>query len=265
MEKSILYKGLPVFYTISGKGTCLVLLHGFAEDSRIWKYQQAELEKHVMLIVPDLPGSGQSALPKDVSMESQADTIKAILDHEQVFSCVMIGHSMGGYITLAFAEKYPAFLRAWGLFHSTAYPDTEEKKVSRNKSVEFIEKHGSYAFLQQSSPNTFSERSRTEHEEKVEMLINNYKDANPQALIAYYRAMMQRPDRTSVLSDSKVPVLFVIGQHDNAIPFNDGLKQSHVPVFSYIYILEESGHMGIWEEPEKSNRILLQFIKDVST
>ncbi|HJU45356.1 MAG TPA: hypothetical protein VJ647_01170, partial [Chitinophagaceae bacterium] len=110
-----------------------------------------------------------------------------------------------------------------------------------------------------------SDSFKEKHPEKVDELINDYKNFNPEALITYYKAMMQRPGRAEVLKNSPVPVLFVIGEQDNAVPLKDSLQQSHMPASSYIYILKESGHMGMWEQPGEANRILLQFIKDVST
>lgn len=114
----------------------IILIHGFAEDSTIWGNQVAYLKNSHQLLVPDLPGSGQSALlTGPTSMEELAETIKAILDAENITACIMIGHSMGGYIALAFAEKYPDSINALGLFHSTAYPDTAEKKQHAEKAL----------------------------------------------------------------------------------------------------------------------------------
>lgn len=264
MQKQFTHQSATLSYEILGEGIPVVLLHGFAEDRHVWKYQQPELEKHCQLIIPDLPGSGKSEMNEDMSMEGMAETVKAILQKENIANCILIGHSMGGYVTLAFAEKYPELLKAFGLFHSTAYADTEEKKATRRKSIEFIRKHGSPEFLKQSSPNTFSDAFKEKHPEKVEELINDNKNFNPEALITYYEAMMQRPDRTQVLQNSTMPVLFVIGEHDNAVPLNDSLQQSHMPASSYIYILKHSGHMGMWEEPNQSNDLLMRFIKELS-
>jgi pimeloyl-ACP methyl ester carboxylesterase len=260
MQKTILYKNHPVYYSVSGEGRAVVLIHGFAEDGNIWKYQVPDLEQYCKLIIPDLPGSGKSTGWEDLSMESLADSVRMILKEENINQAIVIGHSMGGYVTLAFAEKYPELLRSFGLFHSTAYADTEEKKATRRKSIEFIKTHGSYEFLKQSSPNTFSTASREKHPEKVNELIEDYKDFNPDAMISYYEAMIKRPDRTQVLKDFTKPILFIIGQHDNAIPLNDSLQQCHLPVFSYIYILKQSGHMGMWEEATESNHVLKEFL-----
>lgn len=278
MQKEFVHRSSTISYQIHGEGIPVVLIHGFAEDRNVWKYQtkssspesplpsfERGIKGECKLIIPDLPGSGKSGMNEDMSIEGLADAVKAILDQENIADCIMIGHSMGGYVTLAFAEKYPELLKAFGLFHSTAYADTEEKKNTRRKSIEFIQKHGSYEFLKQSSPNTFSNAFKEMHPEKVEELMNDNKNFNPEALITYYKAMMQRPDRTQVLKNSPYPVLFIIGQHDNAVPLNDSLQQCHMPASSYIYILKDSGHMGMWEEPAEANQILSQFIKDVST
>jgi pimeloyl-ACP methyl ester carboxylesterase len=263
MKKTILYKGKPVMYRDLGSGQPVVLLHGFSEDGNIWAQQSLALQNDYRLIIPDLPGSGESALQEDVSMEGMAGVIKAILEEEQLAEAVLIGHSMGGYITLALAEKYPGIVKAFGLFHSTAYPDNEERKTTRRKNITFIQAHGTGEFLKQSTPTLFSERFRKENPEVVNGLIEQYRHFDPAALTAYYEAMILRPDRTHVLKQFDKPILFIIGKHDNAIPFKDSLELCHLPSLSYIHILNNSGHMGMMEETEKSNEILVTFLKDL--
>lgn len=129
---SLLFRETPVHYTIDGAGKPVILLHGFGEDSAIWQSQIEALQNNYQLIVPDLPGSGQSEFIAGADIETYAEIIKAIIDKEKTISgaekVLLIGHSMGGYITLAFAEKYPQYLTAFGLFHSSAFADTDEKK-----------------------------------------------------------------------------------------------------------------------------------------
>ncbi|MBC8033149.1 MAG: alpha/beta hydrolase [Chitinophagaceae bacterium] len=261
-NKNIIYRDHPLFYRISGSGNPVVLIHGFAEDGAIWKNQQLALEKNYRVIVPDLPGSGQSPEWGDMSMEELAESVKAILDAESIPSASLIGHSMGGYITLALIEKYPEMASSFCLFHSTAYADTEEKKETRQKSIEFITRNGTVEFLRQSTPNMFSAGSKKAYPERVNELIYQYENFKPQNLVAYYEAMMRRPDRTAVLRTFQRPVLFILGRHDMAIPLKDGLEQCHLPVLSYIHILDESGHMGLWEESSESNRILTEFLEN---
>ena len=251
MNKTIIHRSLAVFYRSEGEGEGqpILLLHGFMEDGSIWDRQVDYLKRGFRLLIPDLPGSGGSSLlPGETSMEDMADYVKAILDAEGIERCVMIGHSMGGYIALAFAEKFPDRLRAFGLFHSSAYPDSEGKKTIRRKSIEFIRKHGAPEFIRQSIPNLFAEHYREEHPEIVAGLIDRHAGFNPGSLIYYYNAMIDRPDRTQILKDFPGPVLFIIGDRDNAIPLADSLQQSHIPGLSYIHILENCGHVGMLEK-----------------
>jgi pimeloyl-ACP methyl ester carboxylesterase len=273
MQKTFTYQNASISYSIEGKGKPVVLLHGFGEDSRIWDQQVAFLKEHCLLIVPDLPGSGRSDLLKlkvepdpassiqhPVSIDDYADCIHSLLLHEGVSSCIMLGHSMGGYITLAFAEKYQSLLQGFGLVHSTAYADSEEKKQNREKGIALMEQYGAHSFLKTTTPNLFSKKFKEIHPEKVNELIESGKQFSKEALQQYYRAMMLRPDRIKALLSNRLPVLFVIGTEDVAAPLEDVIKQVSLPDISYIYVLQDTGHMGMWEAPEKLNQQLLFFI-----
>lgn len=269
-QKSIQLPSGKVYYSVMGKGDPVVLVHGFGEDSDVWKYQVEKLAEKFQVILPDLPGSGNSAMIPDMSIEGMAECVQQVIRHELPYLNetvaikpfpIVIGHSMGGYITLALAEKSGNRLRAFGLFHSSAFPDSEEKKTTRRRSIEFIQTHGSYDFIRQSTPNLFTEETRMKNNAMVEEMINRYGNFNPAALIAYYEAMIQRPNRTSVLQSFDKPVLFIIGKHDKAIPFDDSMKQCHLPEVASVHILENAAHMGMWEEQEKSSQALLSFLQ----
>ena len=167
---------------------------------------------------------------------------------------------MGGYITLAFAEKYPLQLSGFGLVHSTAFADSSEKKQNRLKGIEFIEQYGGFAFLKAGIPNLFGAAFKANHPEKVARLISASAQFSKAALQQYYRIMMLRPDRTAVLKSNPLPVLFVMGTEDSAAPMNDVLQQVHLPNKSYIHVLTGVGHMGMWEDADTLNRFLLDFI-----
>jgi pimeloyl-ACP methyl ester carboxylesterase len=261
----ISYKSADIFYRVIGKGSPVVLIHGFAEDGEVWKYQTDFLKDHYQLIIPDLPGSGQSAFNDQLStMDDYAEVIKAILDNEKITNCILIGHSLGGYITLAFEEKYPQLLKAFGLFHSTAFADTEEKKQTRLKAIDFINANGVYNFIKSTTNNLFANLFKKDHPEQIEALIEQGRNFSSGALIQYYRAMIARPDRVHVLKNSTKPVLFIIGEQDNIIPFQSSLQQCHLPAQSHINILANSGHMGMWEETTKANQILTHFLTFIS-
>ena len=174
---------------------------------------------------------------------------------------MLIGHSMGGYITLAYADKYPDDLAAFGLFHSTAFPDTEEKKETRRKGIAFVENYGAYEFLKTAIPNMYGPATKEARPQLIEGHLQSLQQFSKAALIAYYESMIKRPDRTHVLKQNKIPVLFVLGKHDAAVPFQDGLQQVHLPGIAHVHILEDSGHMGMCEEVEKSNKLLQEFVR----
>lgn len=250
-----------LFYRDEGAGAPVLLLHGFAEDSTVWDNQTGALSKSCRLIIPDLPGSGRSsALQGPTSMEGLADVIKDFLDRLQIDQCTLIGHSMGGYISLAFAAMYPDRLNAFGLFHSTARPDSEEKKATRRKAIDFIRANGSAPFIRQSTPNLYSPYTREHRPELIEENIAKYSGFAPESLISYYEAMIARPDRTDLLRQSICPVLFLIGRDDNVIPMQQALEQSYLPSTSHISILDNTGHMGMLENPEKTNQLIADFI-----
>ena len=266
IEKVLKTDEYEIFYRISGTGKPVMFLHGFGEDGAVWDEMIYHLEKHFQCIVPDLPGSGHSIMKSgEWSMEGLAESVAAILDMEEIPVLTMIGHSMGGYITLAFAEKYPASLSGLGLFHSSGLADSAEKKETRRRGIEFIEQHGQTKFLEQATPNLFSQSSRDKSPQIVREIIDRFTNFQDMALVHYYEAMMQRPDRTHILKSYPGPVLFILGEHDTAIPLTDGLGQTHLPRLSYIHILRNSGHMGMIEETDKCREILQKFLQDTLT
>jgi pimeloyl-ACP methyl ester carboxylesterase len=254
-------KDSSIYYRTAGEGETVILIHGFGEDSSIWDGLIPHLQNDYRLIVPDLVGSGRSTGNTDaISMESMAEDINRLLESEEIESCYMIGHSMGGYITLAFAEKFPGKLKGLGLFHSTAYADSDEKKVGRKKNIDFIEKHGSAKFLEQANPNLFSDQSKKEKPQLVKEFIDRHSNFSSSSLVAYTEAMMNRADRTEVLKSFQNPVLLIIGEHDTAIPIEQSLKLCRIADFAYIYIAAHSGHLGMLEEPEFCLKAMQDFL-----
>jgi pimeloyl-ACP methyl ester carboxylesterase len=262
MNKTITVHKRKIFYRVEGNGRPILFVHGFGETGEVWNNQVSFFGDKFTLIIPDLPGSGKSDLVEDMSMEGMAEVIQEIAKEEVSTSAeklVIIGHSMGGYITLAYAEKYPDQLQAFGLFHSTAFPDTEEKKAARRKGIGFIQENGGFEFLRTTSPNLFSPAFKAENQSIVDSFIESLNNFSPESLVYYYQAMISRPDRTNLLKNAKIPVLFIMGEHDTAILLQDTLKLCSLPEKAYIHILRKSGHMGMMEEADLSNDFLKQF------
>lgn len=266
MQQKAEQQTLTVSYTCIGKGDPIVLIHGFGEDHRIWQKQWTLLQNKHKVLLPDLPGTGESTLNSEtLSIDTMAEAIKLMLDEEEITTCIMLGHSMGGYVTLAFAEKYPERLQAFGLIHSTAYADSEEKKEARNKSIAFIEEHGAYEFIKATIPNLFAATFNRTNSAEVQKLTAQGKQFTAEALIAYYKAMINRPNRTAVLQQTKVPVLMFIGEEDKAVNPADALAQSALPNVCMVKHIPGIAHMGMLEAPTALNETITAFITTVNT
>jgi pimeloyl-ACP methyl ester carboxylesterase len=245
----------------------VVWIHGFGEDGTVWKYQVEYLRSRYTLLIPDLPGSGKSRYldtNAEHAIQAYAEIVRYILDREDIVRCTMIGHSMGGYVALAFAAGYESRLNGLGLFHSTAYADSTEKKEARAKGIEFIRKHGAAAFLKQATPNLFGKKFTSENDAAIQELIAAGSNFSANALVQYYTAMMHRPDRIEVLKKFPKPVLFVIGEEDKSVSLQDSLNQCHLPGLSLINILPDAAHMGMWEMKDQANATIVKFLNYAS-
>lgn len=278
MLYQFLYNNATISYRKIGEGKVVVLLHGFGEDSTIFTKQISFLQNYCTLIVPDLPGSGKSEMlvnginlavtnneiiPTNyqVQITDYANCIYALLEQEKIDSCIMLGHSMGGYITLAFAEKFANKLSAFGLIHSTAFADSEEKKNNRKKGIELVENYGAYSFLKNTINSLFGKKFKEQQSQQIDELIEAAKQFTNASLQQYLFAMMNRPDRTEVLKNTIKPVLFIIGSEDAAAPMKDVLQQVSLPQKAYVHVVEKNGHMSMLEAPEELNKYLLNFIQ----
>ena len=263
-QKTLTHKNSNIHYKVTGNGRPVILLHGFGEDSAVWQQQVEFLKEHYYLILPDIPGSGNTPMIPAADIETYAEIIREIATVEgqdQTGQLSLIGHSMGGYITLAFAEKYPELLSSFGLVHSSAFADNEEKIQARRKAIDFIKANGAHAFLKTSTPALFAKTFAEKYPEQIEALIESGKNFTEDSLVQYYEAMISRPDRKHVLQSFAKRILFIIGEHDTAIPLETSLQQCYLPAQSHVHILKQSGHMGMWEEPAKVNDILFGFLK----
>jgi pimeloyl-ACP methyl ester carboxylesterase len=253
-------------YELIGKGLPVMLVHGFGEDGFVWNEVVATLSSEYQIVIPHLSGSYLSpidnlSLVENLSMESIAEDLHKILNTENIKQVVMMGHSMGGYITLAFAEKYEDRLHAFGLIHSTSYADIDAKKEARLKNIEFLKTNTTKSFLEVATPNLFGTQYKETHPEKINELIERASQITEASMMAYLRAMRKRKDRTDVLKKTTKPVFFCIGMQDNAVNPQDAIEQSKLPVNAEALILEQAGHQGMMEEPEKLVKAIRKFLK----
>lgn len=249
-----------IAYSTQGKGPAIVLLHGFCEDSTIWSdFQTALAESGFQVVCVDLPGFGGSEPVPVASIEQYAEAVAAVIDALELRSFVLIGHSMGGYTALAFAEKYPGRLAGLGLFHSHPYADSESKKEGRRKNIQFIENQGHIMFVKQLIPVLFAPAFAASNSYLIGKLVHTASAYPPAGIIGGLEAMIARPDRSHVLKTSACPVLFIVGEEDQAIPAEQSLSQMVLSPTASVHILEKTGHMGMLEAPKKTERMLREF------
>ena len=241
----------------SGKGI-LVLVHGFCENNTCFNEQVLFFKGTHTVITVDLSGFGNSPVIPDVSIDKMAEELYQTLKHLQVNTCVVLGHSMGGYVVMAMAEKYPELLAGFGLIHSVATADNEERKEKRKQVVSFIEKNGKEAYIRNFIPGLFAESNQGKP--YVETFVKEALKGPQEGITTAALAMMNRPDRLEVLKNAKVPVFFGVGKNDSLIPEEAMFRQAAMPVVSHICYLQQAGHVGMVEEPEKLNLGILEFL-----
>ena len=247
-------------YRDEGNGTPLVLVHGFCESKEVWKDFSAILSSKFRVITPDLPGFGESKLEDpNTSMDYYADKLHALLNHLNIHKCILVGHSLGGYIGLAFAEKYEHRLWGLGLFHSTAFEDTQEKKDNRDRTIKFVEKHGVEAFASTAVTPLFYPPKREELKKEIELMIRIAAGSSKEGVIAAAQAMRDRKDRTNVLKKIKCPVLVVVGKEDQAVTLEKSLQQCCLPHHSVVHFLADAAHMGLFERKKDTLKIVEGF------
>lgn len=259
MDSYINFQQNQIHYTKIGQGKTIVLLHGFLESIEIWNNFSKYLSPDFQIIAIDLPGHGRSSCISEThTMDLMAETVKAVLDFLNIPSCVMIGHSMGGYVTLAFAEKYPESLNGFGLFHSQAGADSEEAKINRDRTIKLIEKDRK-GFIKMFIPDLFAPKNQKRFDTEIKILKKQAADTPKKGIIAALQGMKERPDRTPVLTSSKHPILFILGAEDKRIPLDITLKQARLANRCEVQILKDVGHMGYIEDEKYTLKTIKHF------
>ena len=236
-----------------GSGPALVLLHGFCETNFLWSGLLKDLSKTHRVLAPDLPGHGRSTLPNELhSLVDVARSLLAALEESGVSEFTVIGHSLGGYVALAMLEISPERVKGLGLFHSTALADGPEKKENRTRAMRFIELHGDEAFKKNFIPSLYH---------SAHGWLGDLRDMimpTPMTtILTYTRLMRERPDRIELLANTGIPVLLIAGAYDEFIPTKSLEKQAEEIPTSSFHKLKDSGHLGMWEEPEAA-RVLVR-------
>lgn len=249
-------------YTDIGHGLPIVFLHGFCEDKSIWEDFTEPIATQHRVICIDLPNFGQSYAMPQATIEKIADAVVATLDHLGIEKCMLVGHSLGGYITLAVAESYPYRLLGMCLFHSTAFEDSPERKENRNKAIANIKQNGAEPFVRALIPTLFAPAKKESHKIKIAIndLIEKAKKLPIESLVDTLEAMRNRKGRIEILEKVDFPVLFLVGKDDVPVPLEASLSQCYLPQNSVVHILANVGHMGMIEAPNEFSSAIINFV-----
>jgi pimeloyl-ACP methyl ester carboxylesterase len=247
--------GIDLAYLRSGNGKPLVLLHGYPLDHSIWLPVAARLEKACSLVLPDLPGFGRSGLASaGFSLDDMADDLAALLDALGIHKIALAGHSMGGYVALAFARKCPARLESLVLVASHALADTPERQVSRTEEAQLV-MNGGLGQIARSMAGKLTGDPMLQSE--IERLINRQK---PEALAGALLAMAARQSSENLLASLSSPVVFIQGDKDKLIPLEMARDMHKLAKKSRLFIIKDAGHLPMMEKPAETARALRTLI-----
>jgi pimeloyl-ACP methyl ester carboxylesterase len=261
MQKTILFKKGKVNFSDTGKGRTIVLLHGFLGSHKIWENTISNLSKSYRVIAIDLPGHGNTECFGYVhSMELMAKSVKAVMDSLRLKKYVIIGHSMGGYIGLAFAELFPENLKGLCLFHSSAYSDTDDKKRDRTRSIKVV-KANHKIYTTEVIKNLFATQNAKYLKKEIAFAQKIASTVSKQSIIASLEGMKDRPNRDIILGLASYPVMMIIGELDNVLPYQQLLEQSELIKQKHVLYLEYDGHMGFLENPNMCNKQIRKFLR----
>lgn len=248
-----------LFFQSRGKGDPVILLHGFPFNQKVWASFAEKLGEKYKVYTVDLPGFGDSpVLPLPFTIDQVSDAMISWIRNNNINNSVLIGHSLGGYVALATVKKAPELFRSFVLFHSTAYADNDEKKQSRNKVLDFIDKNGVTVFTSNFIASLFVNQQHPAIEKVRSIAV----EAKADVVKGYTIAMRDRTERTDVLRSFGKPILFLAGERDAGISVDSINKQAAISLKAEAHILPEVAHMGMFENEKKCLEVIHSFIQE---
>jgi pimeloyl-ACP methyl ester carboxylesterase len=258
------YKGRRICYTDSGRGTEIVLLHGYLESSEVWNGFKDKLSSEFRVISIDLPGHGLSDIYDEThSMEFMATAVKELIDSLNITKVFITGHSLGGYVALAFLELFPGYLSGYCLFHSHPFADSPEAIDKRKREIAIVKAGKKHLMYPDNVIRMFAPTNIDKCSEALRRSKDIASKIPGEGIIAVLNGMMQRLSRVDVMEGGRVPCLWILGSMDSYIPYDVIQKNVILPVNARVVILEKSGHLGFIEEEDRSIEVISQFVKNL--
>ncbi len=255
------FKGSSIRYHHRGQGKAVFFLHGFLESSEMWDSIVQKLPDSLDPICIDLPGHGQSdSLGYVHRMEDFAECCEALLKHLGKRKAALIGHSMGGYVALAFVDLYPDSVKGICLMNSTAKADSPQKKKDRLRAKELV-KENHKSFIRLAIPGLFRYKHRRVFKEEVQAVKSLALNTSKKGVLAALEGMRLRPSREILLKFPAYPIHFIIGKKDPVIPFESYTSQLKLSNKIESVVLSQSGHMSHIEAEEECLEGILHFLR----
>jgi pimeloyl-ACP methyl ester carboxylesterase len=265
MERLFCIGKRKIRYSIEGQGLPVMLLHGYLESLEIWKELSEVLSKQFRVIAIDLPGHGKSTVTSgDQTINEMAEVVQEILKANNISNCVLIGHSMGGYVALSFGFNYPSLLNGLCLMHSTPFADNEEKIKSRNREIELVKNGKKVLICNSNIPRAFADNNLDNFEKEIKDALSIAVSTSDEGIIAALNAMKKRKDMSKYLENIQIPFLLFLGKSDNYINFDSVGNKISIPVNGKKIVLEKSGHMGFIEEKDVVIKNIIEFLNSIN-
>ncbi|MBT8261960.1 MAG: alpha/beta hydrolase [Bacteroidia bacterium] len=248
------YNDKHIYYETAGQGPALLLLHGFLENASMWDSLEKLVHDKFTVIRIDLPGHGRSDVYSEIhSMEFMADVVRELLKSMGVNSISIIGHSMGGYVALAYLEKHPETVRQCILLNSTTYADSADRKINRERALKLIPDNKEL-FINVSINNLFAEDTREDFSKDIQQLQMEANEIPTSGILAAIRGMKDRKDRSDVLKEFQGSKILICGTKDTVVPFKDSKRAASFTKSKLISMA--SGHMTLIENSKELTEIV---------
>lgn len=259
------FRGGRIHYSDSGKGIPIVLLHGYLEASGVWNGFEKKLIEEFRVINIDLPGHGLSDVYGEVhTMEFIATAVKKLTDNLGIKKVFLTGHSLGGYVALAFLELFPDYLSGYCLFHSQPFPDPPAALEKRKREIEIVKMGKKNLMYPDNVIRMFADSNLEKFSGELQRSRDIASRIPGDGIIAVLNGMMIRPSRLSFMEKGKVPCLWILGSMDNYIPCDLVQSKVNLPTNARIVVLKNSGHMGFVEEEKLSVKVISDFVKSIT-
>lgn len=254
--------GVKMAYTDEGHGTPVVLVHGYPLSRALWAPQVAALRSTYRVIAPDLRGFGDSAADGGTNngLSQYALDLASLLDHLKVGQVVLAGHSIGGYIALAFARESLGRLRGLMLVSTRPGADSTEAANNRRTLAERVGKEGVQPVVDSMAPKIISAHSQTQKPNLMEQVQGIMRGASPEGVILALHAMASRDDSTMLLPTLKIPTLVLAGEADLLVPPDESRKMAEVIPDARLTLIPQVGHLPSLEAPEAVNQAMAEFL-----